>query len=77
MKKDPIIEAVVKKLRSRSRVGIKKYGTTLAENNKVDSDPCYWLRQMQEEAMDFINYIEAEINKLNKQKCVCQKKKKD
>jgi hypothetical protein len=74
MRKDPIIEAVVKKLRSRSRVGIKKYGTTLAENKRADSDPTYWLRQMQEEAMDWINYIEAEINKLNKK--LCQKKNK-
>lgn len=74
-KVDPIVEAVKAKLDARSRLGIEKYGTTLASNKMADNDDTYWLRQMQEEAMDFINYIEAEINKLNKQN-LCKKKTK-
>jgi len=58
MRKDPIIEAVVKKLRSRSRVGIKKYGTTLAENNKDN-----FLIHLQEELMDACNYLEKLLSK--------------
>ena len=33
---DKITEAVVDDLRSRSKVGIKKYNTTLDQNNKDD-----------------------------------------
>ena len=58
MRKDPIIEAVVKKLRSRSRIGIKKYGTTLAENNKDN-----FLVHLQEELMDACNYLEKLLTK--------------
>jgi hypothetical protein len=63
---DPIIESVKEKFDSRSQVGIKKYGTTLADNNKADSDPAYWLRMAQEEAMDLVNYLECEIQKIEK-----------
>lgn len=51
--KDPIIASVVDKFIERSNEGIKKYGTTLAENN-ID---CY-LTHLQEELMDAVNYIE-------------------
>jgi hypothetical protein len=51
--KDPIIESVIQKLRSRGEVGIKKYGTTLEENNVDD-----FLTHLQEELMDAVNYIE-------------------
>jgi len=33
---DPIVEAVREKLKHRSSIGIKKYGTTLADNNTDD-----------------------------------------
>jgi len=55
---DPIVEAVREKLRQRSAVGIKKYGTTLAENNTDD-----FLNHLQEELMDGILYIEKLKNK--------------
>jgi hypothetical protein len=51
--KDPIIESVIRKLRDRGGVGIKKYGTTLEENNVDD-----FLTHVQEELMDAVNYIE-------------------
>jgi hypothetical protein len=59
MKKDKIVESVINKFSSRSSIGIKKYGTTLEENNTDD-----FLNHLQEELMDAILYIE----KLKKQK---------
>ena len=43
----------VLELIKRSRVGVAKYGTTLAANNDDD-----FLQHAKEEAMDFINYLE-------------------
>jgi phosphoribosyl-ATP pyrophosphohydrolase len=52
-KTDSIVESVVNKFIQRSKVGIKKYGTTLNENNKDN-----FLNHLQEELMDATNYIE-------------------
>jgi hypothetical protein len=53
--KDEIIERVIKKIKSRSEVGFKKYGVTLKE----DYQPLgKWLTHIQEELMDAVNYIE-------------------
>ena len=53
--KDEIIERVIKKIKSRSEVGYKKYGVTL----KDDDQPLdVWLTHIQEELMDAVNYIE-------------------
>jgi len=54
-KTDPIVEEVVKKFQDRSKVGIKKYGTTL-EENKEGFIP--FLNHLQEELMDAILYIQ-------------------
>ena len=53
IKIDPIVESVREKLRQRSSVGIKKYGTTLADNNTDD-----FLLHLQEELLDAVLYIE-------------------
>ena len=53
MKKDKIVENVIEEFRKRSEVGIKKYGTTLEENNNDD-----YLQHLKEELMDAILYIE-------------------
>jgi len=53
MKKDKIVLQVISKFEQRSEVGIKKYGTTLEENNTDD-----FLNHLQEELMDAILYIE-------------------
>jgi len=50
---DKIVKQVVDKFQQRSEVGIKKYGTTLEENNTDD-----FLNHLQEELMDAILYIE-------------------
>lgn len=51
--KDPIVDSVINKFNSRSSIGIKKYGTTLEQNNTDD-----FLNHLQEELMDAILYIE-------------------
>ena len=53
--KDPIVTKVINKFKSRSRDGIIKYGTTLYDS----PDGFYtWVNHAQEEAMDFILYLE-------------------
>lgn len=54
-KKDPIVEQVIDKFRSRSQEGIKKYGTTLADNKLTQEE---WLNHLQEELMDAVVYLE-------------------
>lgn len=50
---DPIVESVVDRMRKRSDVGVRKYGTTMSENDKDD-----FLRHLHEELMDAVLYIE-------------------
>lgn len=52
---DPIVDAVCAKLQSRSAVGLKKYGTTLADNAATVKEK---LAHIQEELMDAANYVE-------------------
>jgi hypothetical protein len=53
MKEDPIVQQVVDSFQQRSKVGIEKYGTTLAENNTDD-----FLEHLQQELMDATLYIQ-------------------
>ena len=53
MKTDPIVKQVTNKFLQRSEVGIKKYGTTLHENNTDD-----FFNHLQEELMDAILYLQ-------------------
>lgn len=55
VKKDPIVESVVKSFRERSKVGIKKYGTTLADNPMKLVE---WMQYLSEELQDAILYLE-------------------
>ena len=50
---DKIVESVVNKFYQRSETGIKKYGTTLEQNDNDD-----YLNHLQEELMDAVLYIE-------------------
>jgi hypothetical protein len=54
---DLITEAVVDDLRSRSKVGIKKYNTTLDQNNKDD-----YMNHLYEELLDAAQYIKKEMS---------------
>lgn len=58
--KDKITEAVIADLRSRSKVGIKKYNTTLDQNNHQNI-----LQHAYEEALDLAQYLKKEITTLN------------
>jgi hypothetical protein len=62
---DKIVEQVIDKFKARSSKGIEKYGTTL-EKNDLPLDE--WLNHAQEEAMDFVVYLEKIKNMLKEQK---------
>ena len=52
---DPIVDSVINQLRKRSDIGYNKYNTTLKDNKLPLKD---WLQHAQEEAMDFVLYLE-------------------
>lgn len=54
-KQDRYVQSVKEKFEQRSQIGIKKYNTTL---EREDLDFMDWLNHAQEEAMDFILYLE-------------------
>jgi hypothetical protein len=54
IKRDRIVESVIEKFKSRSEVGIKKYGTTL---DRDDLSLEQWLDHAIEEQMDSILYL--------------------
>ena len=54
-KKDSIVENVISKFSSRSDVGVKKYGTTLEDNQLTLIE---WLNHLQEELMDATLYVQ-------------------
>ena len=52
-KEDKIVTQIVEKFKKRSEIGIKKYGTTLAENNTDD-----FFSHLEEEMMDSLLYLQ-------------------
>jgi hypothetical protein len=52
---DTIVLSVMTKFYERSKVGIKKYNTTL---DRDDLTPIEWLNHAQDEAMDLCLYLE-------------------
>lgn len=61
--RDPIVEAVRRKLLDRSQVGVAKYGTTLADSKE---DVLAKLNHLQEELMDACNYVEWVMKEMKK-----------
>lgn len=55
--RDKITEAVIEDLKSRSERGIKKYNTTLSENNKDD-----FMNHLYEELLDAAQYCKKEMS---------------
>jgi hypothetical protein len=53
--KDSIVESVITQFKERSDVGIQKYGVTLDRN---DLNTLEWINHAQQEAMDFVLYLE-------------------
>ena len=62
---DKIVLSVLESFKKRSETGIKKYNTTL---ERTDLSTLEWLQHAQEEAMDFVLYLERlkQEYKLNK-----------
>ena len=58
--KDSITKAVINDLESRAERGLKKYNTTLGENNHQNM-----LQHAYEEALDLAQYLKKEITTLN------------
>ncbi len=52
---DKIVLRVLSRFNERSKVGITKYNTTL---ERTDLSTLEWLTHAQEEAMDFVLYLE-------------------
>jgi hypothetical protein len=59
--KDKIVKQVIHKYIQRSELGIKKYGTTLEDNNNDN-----FLIHLQQELMDASLYIEKLLDENNK-----------
>lgn len=57
---DDITWSVMEDLKSRADVGLKKYNTTLGENNHQNM-----LQHAYEEALDMAQYLKKEITTLN------------
>jgi hypothetical protein len=54
-KQDRYVQSIKEKFEQRSQIGIKKYNTTL---EREDLNFIDWINHAQEEAMDFILYLE-------------------
>lgn len=52
---DQIVKSVLAKYVERSNVGLRKYGTTLDREDLTIYD---WIEHAQQEAMDFVLYLE-------------------
>jgi hypothetical protein len=60
---DKIVLRVLARFNERSQVGINKYNTTL---ERTDLSTLEWLTHAQEEAMDFVLYLEKLKDEYNK-----------
>ncbi len=52
---DKIVESVIEQMKSRSEVGMKKYGTNL---ERTDLTTIEWIEHAKQEALDFALYLE-------------------
>tara|TARA_R100001129_G_scaffold186190_1_gene176867 strand:+ start:34 stop:300 length:267 start_codon:yes stop_codon:yes gene_type:complete len=55
---DPIVNRIIKKHVKRHKEGMARFGKTMSENNKPYKD---WVKDAQEESMDFILYLEKTL----------------
>jgi len=52
---DPVVNRVINRILKRHKQGMKKFGRTMAENQKPLNE---WVKEAQEESIDFIHYLE-------------------
>tara|TARA_R100001463_G_C3477444_1_gene216567 strand:- start:562 stop:831 length:270 start_codon:yes stop_codon:yes gene_type:complete len=55
---DPIVNRIIKKHIKRHKEGMVRFGKTMSENDKPYKD---WVKDAQEESMDFILYLEKTL----------------
>jgi len=60
-KDDPVVDAVIHKFLDRSKQGMKKYNSSMHDNNKPTLD---WINDAQEELMDGILYLQKLKDKI-------------
>jgi hypothetical protein len=72
MTQDTVTNAVIQDLISRSEVGVKKYNTTLGQNNHQNM-----LQHAYEEALDLAQYLKKEITTLNTVQDLCKENPND
>ena len=57
---DPIVNRIIKKHLDRHKEGMLNFGKTMSDNSKPF---IHWVKEAQEESMDFILYLEKALNK--------------
>jgi len=57
---DPIVNRIIKKHLDRHREGMLSFGKTMSDNSKPFQ---HWVKEAQEESIDFILYLEKTLNK--------------
>ena len=55
---DPIVNRILRKHIKRHKEGMKRFGKTMSDNDKPYKD---WVKDAQEESMDFILYLEKTL----------------
>ncbi len=52
---DPVVNSIINKIIKRHKQGMKKFGKTMAKNQRPLNE---WVKEAQEESLDFIHYLE-------------------
>ena len=55
---DPIVNKIIRKHLKRHKEGMARFGKTMSDNDKPYRD---WVKDAQEESMDFILYLEKTL----------------
>lgn len=69
LRKDSVVESIKNQFDKRSTLGIKKYGTTLSENELSLTE---WMEHLKQELMDAILYIERSKDEIRNGKSSLQ-----
>lgn len=69
LRKDSVVESIKNQFDKRSSLGIKKYGTTLNENELSLTE---WMEHLKQELMDAILYIERSKDEIRNGKSSLQ-----
>ena len=73
LRKDSVVESIKNQFDKRSTLGIKKYGTTLSENELSLTE---WMEHLKQELMDAILYIERSKDEIRHRESSLQQESK-